>query len=352
VGHCGEPRDQEARALLRGLARLVTNWESRGADRHLQRYLELPRGVVATGESLEVRVTVRCNEACPFCSTPDASSTLNAAASPEEVEALLDAAPGLGVRLVTLTGGEPTLCPELPGWIRRIHDLGLQAHVQTNAVRLADPASWATFVGADGRVDLPDQLLVSLHTQHAERLPELVGVPGASLDRKLAAVRGALERHVPVQVNFVLSALNVDEVDAFPDFLARTFPTHVGALQLMFSFATPHGRMEQHRHLWPRVPDVAPRLARALERAEALGLAAFVPDTCGLPPCVLPDHARFFWTATRAPAGAAVTYERFKWPFCAACRYDERCVGVWRAFAESHGAEGFGASPCVTPAAK
>jgi len=343
LGHLGEPPDPQALQLILAMAEILRHWEARGVDHHLARYFEVPRGVAATGESLEVRVTLRCNERCPFCGTGD--SAINVAESSAEVESLIEQAPGLGVNVVTLTGGEPTLRPELPRWIRRIHELGLKADVQTNAVLLDDPGVWDAYVGPDGRPDLPDVLLVSLHTQHPERLAALVGVPGARLDRKLAAIRIALARGIYVRVNFVVTTLNADEIDAFPGFLAATYPHHLRKMEVMFSFATPHGRMEANRNLWPRIPDVAPALGRALERSEALGLQAMVPDTCGLPPCVLPDHARFFWTSTRAAAGAVVPYERMKWTSCRQCRWDDRCIGVWRAYVALHGAEGFGVVP-------
>ena len=80
--------------------------------------------------------TGRCNFRCPFCQ--NASLVLQpetlAAVPREDVFAFLEKRRGL-LDGVAVTGGEPTLQPDLGDFLRRVKDLGYRTKLDTNGAR-------------------------------------------------------------------------------------------------------------------------------------------------------------------------------------------------------------------------
>ena len=80
--------------------------------------------------------TGRCNFRCPFCQ--NASLVLHpetlALIPEEEVFAFLEKRRGL-LDGVAVTGGEPTLQPDLPEVLRRLKDMGYETKLDTNGAR-------------------------------------------------------------------------------------------------------------------------------------------------------------------------------------------------------------------------
>ncbi|PYQ40237.1 MAG: radical SAM protein, partial [Acidobacteria bacterium] len=76
----------------------------------------------------------RCNLACAYCNEYDATS------QPVPLAALrrrVDLLAGLGTALVTLSGGEPLLHPELDGLVAHIRARGMFATLITNGYLLS-----------------------------------------------------------------------------------------------------------------------------------------------------------------------------------------------------------------------
>ena len=76
-----------------------------------------------------------CNFNCPFCQNssllhPGASELLDT----EGIFSFLEKRSGI-LEGVVITGGEPTIWPDLPDFIRRIRDLGLKVKLDTNGSR-------------------------------------------------------------------------------------------------------------------------------------------------------------------------------------------------------------------------
>ena len=74
-----------------------------------------------------------CNFRCPFCQ--NSALVLNPAAEPEipeeQVLSFLKRRQGI-LEGVCISGGEPTLSPDLEDFIQKIHDLGYSVKLDTN----------------------------------------------------------------------------------------------------------------------------------------------------------------------------------------------------------------------------
>jgi MoaA/NifB/PqqE/SkfB family radical SAM enzyme len=73
-----------------------------------------------------------CNLRCSFCDLWEGKERLPLA----QAEALFDEAVAIGTRTVVLTGGEPTLHPDLPAIVRAARRRGLAVNVTTNGTTL------------------------------------------------------------------------------------------------------------------------------------------------------------------------------------------------------------------------
>ncbi len=118
-----------------------------------------------------------CNFTCPYCHNPDlAAGRLPAGGglAPEALLAFLEQRKGFFDGVV-LSGGEPTLAPELAGICRAIKDLGLAVKLDTNGSR---PAVLADLIGAG----LVDYIAMDLKTLPDDYHPHLSPLPcGAAL---------------------------------------------------------------------------------------------------------------------------------------------------------------------------
>jgi len=148
---------------------------------------------------LRLSVTDRCNFRCVYCLPQGCPKA--AAGQPlslGEIGRLASAFAGLGFWKVRLTGGEPTLRPDICDVVRRVAGTpGIRrVGLTTNGYRLAAMAAELREAGLKS-------LNVSLDSLDPERFHEITGSP--HLDRIVAGIEAALAAGIPsVKVNVVL----------------------------------------------------------------------------------------------------------------------------------------------------
>ncbi|HSY83570.1 MAG TPA: GTP 3',8-cyclase MoaA [Gemmatimonadaceae bacterium] len=180
-------------------------------------------------EYLRISVTDRCNFRCLYCMPVEGLQWLpkSEILSYEEITEVVRQLAPLGLTRLRLTGGEPTIRPDLPVLIRslraipEISDLALS----TNGMKLPELASSFRAAGLD-RVNMSaDSLRRDRIAAIARR--NIVFDPVASA---LAAERAGLD---PIKLNVVvMRGINDDEIE---DFAALTLdhPWHVRFIELM-----------------------------------------------------------------------------------------------------------------------
>jgi pyruvate-formate lyase-activating enzyme len=88
-----------------------------------------------------ISITDQCNCRCPVCYAASEPRDAPRHVSVEEVARRALSAKRLGARWISLTGGEPTLHPELPRIVEAIAGMRLRPIIASNGLRLAeDPA--------------------------------------------------------------------------------------------------------------------------------------------------------------------------------------------------------------------
>ena len=334
-GYRGDPPDPLGFALLLEIRDVASVREGEiEASLHPPASDPSPRapGLVVRDGRVELRVTLRCNEHCAFCNTDPLSE--NVLPSGTDVSAAIEQAARAGAHTVTFTGGEPTLLKDLPTWVVAARRLGLRAWVQTNGLGLSRPGFRERFVEADGRLLGPD-FLISFHTTRAARVRSITG-GRMTLARKIAAVRAAQEFGGRVVLSFVAHDANLDEVEGLPEFVARTFGTGV---PILLSVVAPTGRLRAEPSRLPRVADVVPHLVGAIDAAARCGVRLLIPETCGVPMCVLGPHRRSLVAFYRTKPVDTLPPDRVKTPRCANCVANPTCIGIWRETADRHGTD-------------
>ena len=180
-------------------------------------------------EYLRISVTDRCNFRCVYCMPETGMQWLPKAEilSYEEIADVVRQLAPLGLRRLRITGGEPTIRPQIHELVRMLHEVPeiTDIALSTNGVRLPELASLLKQSGLD-RVNM------SVDSLRAERI---VGISRRNLDfdpvrAAQAAEDAGLE---PIKLNMVvMRGINDDELETVAR-LTIDHPWHVRFIELM-----------------------------------------------------------------------------------------------------------------------
>jgi cyclic pyranopterin phosphate synthase len=182
-----------------------------------------------TIEYLRISVTDRCNFRCVYCMPREGLQWLPKAdiLTYEEIAAIVGELAPLGLRRLRITGGEPTIRPDLERLIRLLRDVpGIQdIALSTNGVRLPSLAGVFRAAGLD-RVNM------SADSLRPERI-SAIARRDLGFDPVVAATAAADAGLLPVKINVVvLRGINDDEIADFAR-LTVTHEWHVRFIELM-----------------------------------------------------------------------------------------------------------------------
>lgn len=253
----------------------------------------------------------------------------------------------LGFRRTILTGGEPTLHPDLDRLLAMLADTGFSAFgIQTNGLKLADPAFADHLVKAGMgfchvSFDSPDP-----GTQNE------MARSRKAFEAIQAALRN-LARHpeVTVHIKSVITHLNQDQVGPLVAMLARLKAETGLAPALTLTPMVPPD--EHYSDLLVRYRNVAPVILDAIDAGRREGLATYYHHT---PYCVMDGRTResidYFIRDGELREDGTLDEETMylKGPRCAACTLDAVCQGYPGQYAALFGDETF--TPVGAPAAE
>jgi len=180
-------------------------------------------------EYLRISVTDRCNFRCQYCMPVEGLPWLpkQEILRYEEIAEIVRQLAPLGLRRLRITGGEPTIRPQLPSLVRMLRAIpGVEdIALSTNGVKLPEMATSLRDAGLD-RVN------ISADSMRADRVVAI-----ARRDLGFDIVRSALAAEAaglaPIKINVVvMRGINDDEVADFAA-LTRAHPWHVRFIELM-----------------------------------------------------------------------------------------------------------------------
>jgi MoaA/NifB/PqqE/SkfB family radical SAM enzyme/SAM-dependent methyltransferase len=283
-----------------------------------------------------IKVGYACNEHCSFCHTQDVRHVQGTA---DEVEAKIDRAAALGHSMVVLSGGEPTIRPELLRWAARSASLGLDFGLVTNGLVLAYEEIVERLLEHRLRY-----VYMSLHGGEARVHNSLVRRD--SFEAAVQAVRNLSGRGLDLTVNCVVTRQNMDHLEGLVE-LVLPFED----VTLKFSMVEPKGGAW---HLFersvPRVADAAGRVEQAIRHGMEKRAGEGPRFTHGgFPLCLLPgrehdfDDLRTHQFATMVEIGEpdffpVDDHNKLQPPVCEGCCLRGGCPGLYRAYHERFGA--------------
>ncbi len=180
-------------------------------------------------EYLRISITDRCNFRCQYCMPLEGLPWLpkDEILRYEEIAEIVRQLAPLGLRRLRLTGGEPTIRPQLASLVRMLRDIqGVEdIALSTNGVKLPAMAEELRDAGLD-------RINISADSLRADRV---VAIARRDLDFDLVRSATAAERAgiAPIKINVVvMRGVNDDEVGDFAA-LTRDHPWHVRFIELM-----------------------------------------------------------------------------------------------------------------------
>ncbi len=276
-----------------------------------------------------VRINGHCNMACAFC-------FVDRTAPDFDVETLKQEISQFALKNhdhLVLSGGEPTLHPELPALIRHARSQGFATvEMQSNGVRCADEEYTKLLVDAG-----LDKVTVSLHSVDPEHSNEITMLPGA-FPKTVQAIHHFRKHGVLTQIAHVITKANYRELPDTVRFLRREFPAEGGHLSICFAIAQGISDLVYHWVI-PRFDEIKPYFRDALDYCleTGIGFGGMIGQG-GYPPCMLDGEMKYYEQVLgfiyRSPESDAQFY---KAPRCSECSFDAHCVGPRRAYVDHFG---------------
>jgi len=276
-----------------------------------------------------IQVVRHCNHFCGFCSNPTTPYTHTFAS----MQVLVDDFVKRGYFGVILTGGEPTLHPELPEIAAYAAQQGLHVRMITNGSRLADPAFARAMASAGLKL-----VHVSVYSVRPEIEARLRGHEG-TLAKAFAAIDNAARLGIEVNVNCVINRLNAGHLDENIRYFLQHHPQ---VRHFVWNNLDPSmGRAEVNQDQFtPRLADFERSLARAMRLLHRSGRSFRVEK---VPLCYMGE---FGWASTETRKivkgeerivhflDAKQTVRQTDWehryaPGCAQCSLRPICGGLF-----------------------
>ncbi len=285
-----------------------------------------------------LRLTMACNERCPFCNVP--AEDYDRLTPPEdetlaELQRFLDE----GSETLTISGGEPTLL--------RKRLLRVIAEARAGTVRFVELQTNAVLIDDRYAGQLAEAGLTSAFVSFLSHVPEhhdaLAGLEGA-YDRCLRGIDALLDHGVHVTLNPVTAQRTQELVPDYIDFVARRLPR---VRFISMSAVQPHGRARHNLELLPDYAVLRRTIPEARDRATQHGIEMVNPY-CGLPLCVgwsddLEHSVEAFEArggGWRLTPGLDNLGNKSHGAACDRCVYRTRCGGAWHAYWDVRGGSG------------
>ena len=296
--------------------------------------------------SQTARILLECNFRCPFCfaawheeKKKPTAKVMNT--SGRDWKGYMDKMRERGFERIVISGGEPTIHPEIITLIKYARSLGYQSvELQTNASMLTmDNARRLVKAGVT-------DALVSLHS-HREDIFDRITVTEGVFDTVIQGIKNFIDLGVNVMLSHVVISWNVEDLVEYVRFCQREFP---GMREILFFSMQPEARAKKNMHIWPHLPRVAEMLPAALDECVKLDVGFRVDAQEGYPMCFTGGHEhRVDLHDITDPNGVfgddlsafrVIERKKVKLPRCTDCFFESACYGFWEGYFMLYGTDG------------
>lgn len=271
-----------------------------------------------------------CDLRCAFCSQADFAPAARMTAA--DAVRHIYAARKAGFTRLGFSGGEALLRRDLPQLVKAARRVGFKAvRLQTNGMGLASRAAARRLAGAG--------LTVCKFTfaSHLAAVHDALTGKAGAFSKSLAGLDNMLRLKTAVGVNLLVTRASYRRLPETLDFFMGR-----GVANFVLIYPIYTGAMAREKKLRVSLPQAAPFVVKALERARAAGLDGEV-KALNIPPCLLPGfeyRASGLYRFDTVVVGAdgrkrdldeTVAAARERGAPCARC-YFKTCRGVDRGY--------------------
>ena len=298
-------------------------------------------------EYYDLKVGYTCNCNCIHCFIADRREYPDL--STEKIKEIIDTIkPGT---MITVTGGEPTIRPDIVEILKYIREKGSWAYVQTNGLALADEEL------ARQVAQYSNMIVFTFHS-HIKDIHEAIlssYVHDNAYELSIKAMENLAKLDVRVDTQTVITKQNLPYLRETFDVIQEKLP----GVQMRLTFPHTVGNASD-KLLIPTYTEVAPVVQDILKKWNKFVFTTYIP-LCYIYPyhdarSGINHHDEYVGVSVvdrgydhsvkdgKHMIGDEITSYidiavdgKIKSPECAKCVFDNRCMGVWRQYAELFG---------------
>ncbi len=282
-----------------------------------------------------IKVGYACNDHCSFCHTFDVRHIDD---SEEAIDRKIVRAAELGHSMVVLSGGEPTMRPELVHWAQRTAALGLDFGLVTNGRMLSYPKLLDKLLALRLRY-----VYLSLHGGTAK--VHDANVRSEAFEQTFGGLKNCSGKGLDLTANCVVTRVNVDQLRPVVDAVQGLDDVH-----LNFSMTEAKGgAMHLFQQIVPNLTHAAQRVADAVAYGREKGMGARVSHG-GFPLCLMPGiESAYSDLKSHKFATMSEVWEDDFFPVddrnkvqpdpCKGCGLAGPCPGIYTEYFKSFGAD-------------
>jgi MoaA/NifB/PqqE/SkfB family radical SAM enzyme len=281
-----------------------------------------PRGLI--------RINGHCNMSCAFCFVDRTAPDFDVEQLKQEIDQMARG----GTRHLVLSGGEPTLHPQLADLIRYAKSLNAfdVIEMQSNGVKCADMAYARELVEAG-----LEKVTFSLHSIDPEHSDKITRLPKA-FGKTIQSIHNFRRLGVLTQIAHVLTKSNYMELPQTVRYLRNEFPADGGHLSICLAIAQGISDLVFHWVI-PTFTEIKPYVSDALDFCldTGVGFGGMIGQG-GYPPCMLDGEMRYYEGVLDKVFKSDDSSDQFYKPEkCKECSFDAYCLGPRRSYVEHYG---------------
>lgn len=279
-----------------------------------------------------------CNNNCLFCAV-DSEAHKNLLLSTTEISRFLRMLENIKDMEIEISGGEPTLRPELFYFLERLNTNfpKIRPTILTNGRKFSDISMAARI--SEFR---PFSLLVPIHGD-TPQLHDAITRAQGSFNETLLGVKNLYDYGLTVGLKTIINGLNYKKMPQLVEMIAQRFPECPG---IIINGLELQGQALINKDLiGVKLSDTAQYVESALDIAKEYNLKVIVYS---IPPCILSEEYRKFsgvkkrsTVISKTPLAdmqhVKLTYGTVE--LCKECRYYPRCTGAWYSYLNVYGTD-------------
>jgi len=265
-------------------------------------------------------ITETCNLNCLFCSAKGRNAKINRKTILQQINQCQDG--------LTISGGEPTLSPDLFWIIEEAKKKNLFVELQTNGITLFYKSLALKLVKSG--IDLFNINFSSHLPSINDKITQTKGL----FKNKVGGIKNLQAIGANIRLTCVVNALNYKDLEDYVVFVKKNFP-RIKFLQ--FSFIKIMGNARKNPQILITYEKVQPYLLKAFKKCQELNID-FITDH--IPLCYLDNFIEYHIDYQKIIRGEKPEYslkEKVKLKQCADCRLNSFCCGVRKDYLDFFG---------------